>query len=132
MTHTSLRRGLMLKMNGELTWFKMKYIKLSNFCNTYGLLGHICRCCELYDPTILENHFALWLMNMKISRYTSREGKTSKLEKVAKGSKAKAQLKFDNSFIATVNIEQKLAIVRGEVSKQKNDLIVAPHRKTKF
>ena len=49
-----LHRGLMLKVNNHTTWFKMKYIKLAEFCYGCGLLGHVHRRCELYDLNILK------------------------------------------------------------------------------
>ncbi|KAJ8448926.1 hypothetical protein Cgig2_030782 [Carnegiea gigantea] len=36
-----LRQGLMVKMNGTPSWFKMKYVKLLDFCYACGLLGHV-------------------------------------------------------------------------------------------
>ncbi|KAJ8427990.1 LOW QUALITY PROTEIN: hypothetical protein Cgig2_028000 [Carnegiea gigantea] len=58
-----LRRGLMLKLNGTQTWFKMKYVKLPDFCYAYGLLGHVYRRCELYNPDVPESdlQYGSWL-----------------------------------------------------------------------
>lgn len=53
--HKPLRRGLMLKVNGESTWFKMKYHKLLDFCYACGMLGHIYRRCNHYDTDIPES-----------------------------------------------------------------------------
>jgi len=53
--HKPICQGLMLKVNGESTWFKMKYLKLPNFYYACGMLGHIYKRCEHYDVNNLES-----------------------------------------------------------------------------
>ncbi|KAJ8419471.1 hypothetical protein Cgig2_016050 [Carnegiea gigantea] len=50
-----LRCGLMLKMNGTPSWFKMRSVKLSDFCYACGLLGHDYRYCQHHDAGVPES-----------------------------------------------------------------------------
>ncbi|KAJ8441641.1 hypothetical protein Cgig2_019775 [Carnegiea gigantea] len=58
-----LRRGLMLKLNGTPSWFKMKYVKLPDFCYACSLLGHVYCGRELYNTDIpeIDLQYGSWL-----------------------------------------------------------------------
>lgn len=36
-----IRRGLLMKINGRRIWVEIKYERLSNFCYSYRIVGHV-------------------------------------------------------------------------------------------
>jgi len=110
-----LRRGLMLRMNNVPTWFKMKYIKLPNFCYACGLLGHVYRCCELYDARVpeAELQYGAWIRASPTKKKTKETEKEILQERqrllnlCGSGNrvKAKGKLNFEKSMGADMNID---------------------------
>ena len=131
--HKALRRGLMLKVNGESTWFKMKYHKLPDFYYTCGMLGRIYRRCEHYDTNIpkSELQYGSWTRASPIKKKAKelkkeilQEGqKLLRLQDPNTGAKAKMKLKFTKGSPSAMNINHVLIPVSGEMVKRKKDAL---------
>ncbi|KAJ8432477.1 hypothetical protein Cgig2_009503 [Carnegiea gigantea] len=47
-----LQRVVTIKLSGNPTWIKIKYVKLPDFGYACGILGHACRRCSSFDPSV--------------------------------------------------------------------------------
>jgi len=49
-------KGMWIKVEGEVMWIKLKYIKFPEFSYACGLLGHVYRGCSLYKEDVPETN----------------------------------------------------------------------------
>ena len=97
----------MLKMNGESTWFKIKYIKHPNFCCACGMLGHVYKRCEHYDANApdTELQYGEWITAPPVKKNAKELEKEIlqarqwllKLCEVSNWSKVKMRINFNKT-----------------------------------
>jgi len=121
----------MLKLNGTLSWFKMKYVKLPDFCYACGMLGHIYHRCELYNPDVPESdlQYGLWLRATPIKKKArDHERKILQerhrllgLQDGKQNSKAKMRLEFDKGGPTEMHIDKIPIEVGGDIAKSRGE-----------